>query len=128
VVEYALLCPLKSGSLINSVVTTPTIISLTEVFSNQYLSGFIVATLRMILAIAGAYMAARILIALNIVNRSMVNSAPRNNTLNTPNLIAIKPPKNPPAMVTNRPNVLATVANCRYIKNDTGYCRCLYGS
>ena len=48
--------------------------SLTEVFSNQHLSGFIVATLRMILAIAGAYMAARILIALNIVNRSMVNS------------------------------------------------------
>lgn len=48
--------------------------SLTEVFSNKHLSGFIVATLRMMLAIAGAYMAARILIALNIVNRSMVNS------------------------------------------------------
>jgi hypothetical protein len=38
------------------------------------------------------------------------SAAPRNNTLNTPNLIAIKPPKNPPAMVMNRPNVLATVA------------------
>ncbi|MDC9714696.1 MAG: MFS transporter [Gammaproteobacteria bacterium] len=48
--------------------------SLTEAFSNKHLSGFIVGTSRMMLAIAGAYFAARMLIALNIVNRSMVNN------------------------------------------------------
>ncbi|MEO1940882.1 MAG: hypothetical protein ABGX60_03290 [Candidatus Thioglobus sp.] len=48
--------------------------SLTEVFSNKHLSGFIVGTLRMMLAILGAYAAARLLIVLNIVNRSMVNN------------------------------------------------------
>ena len=48
--------------------------SLTEAFSNKHLSGFIVGTLRMMLAIVGAVVAAKILIALNIVNRSMVNN------------------------------------------------------
>jgi PAT family beta-lactamase induction signal transducer AmpG len=48
--------------------------SLTEVFSNKHLSGFIVGALRMMLAILGAYAAARLLIVLNIVNRSMVNN------------------------------------------------------
>jgi PAT family beta-lactamase induction signal transducer AmpG len=47
--------------------------ALTEVFDNKHLSGFIVGSLRMALALVGAYVAARILIALNIVNRSMVN-------------------------------------------------------
>jgi PAT family beta-lactamase induction signal transducer AmpG len=48
--------------------------SLTEMFSNEYLSGFVVGTLRMMLAIAGATVAAKVLIALNIVNSSMVNA------------------------------------------------------
>ncbi len=48
--------------------------SLTEMFSNKYLSGFVVGTLRMMLAIAGATIAAKILIALNIVNSSVVNA------------------------------------------------------
>lgn len=47
---------------------------LTEVFSNKHLSGFIVGILRMILAIIGAIIAAKILMALNIVNKSMVNN------------------------------------------------------
>ena len=46
---------------------------LSEVFSNQHLSGFIVGTARMVLAIVGAYMATRLLITLNVVNKSMVN-------------------------------------------------------
>jgi len=48
--------------------------SLTEIFANKHLAGFIVGTLRMMLAITGAIMAAKILMALNIVNRSMVDS------------------------------------------------------
>ena len=46
---------------------------LTDAFSNKHLSGFIIGTLRMMLAIASAYVAARILIMLDVVNRSMVN-------------------------------------------------------
>jgi len=48
--------------------------SLSAVFSNKHLAGFIVGSLRMVLALVGAYVAARVLIAFNIVNRSMVNS------------------------------------------------------
>lgn len=47
---------------------------LTEIFNNKHLAGFVVGTVRMMTAIAGAYVAARVLIALNIVNRSMVNN------------------------------------------------------
>ncbi len=47
---------------------------LTETFSNKHLSGFIVGSLRMLLALVVAYGAARLLVVLNIVNRSMVNS------------------------------------------------------
>jgi PAT family beta-lactamase induction signal transducer AmpG len=49
-------------------------IILTDFFSNKHLAGFIVGTLRMILAITGAYVATRILITFNIVNRSMVST------------------------------------------------------
>jgi PAT family beta-lactamase induction signal transducer AmpG len=49
-------------------------IILTDFFANKHLAGFIVGTLRMILAITGAYIATRILIKFNIVNRSMVSS------------------------------------------------------
>jgi PAT family beta-lactamase induction signal transducer AmpG len=49
-------------------------IVLTDFFSNKHLAGFIVGTLRMILAITGAYVATRILITFNIVNRSMVST------------------------------------------------------
>ncbi len=48
--------------------------ALSEIFLNKHLSGFIIGTLRMMLAIASAYIAARILVGLNIVNRSMVNN------------------------------------------------------
>ncbi|RUM79968.1 MAG: MFS transporter, partial [Candidatus Thioglobus sp.] len=47
---------------------------LIEVFSNKHLAGFIVGTVRMMIALLGAYIAARALIAFNIVNRSMVNN------------------------------------------------------
>jgi len=49
--------------------------SLTEIFNNKNLAGFISGTLRMLLSIAGAYIATRILIALNLVNKPMVDSA-----------------------------------------------------
>ncbi|KAA0442361.1 MAG: AmpG family muropeptide MFS transporter [Candidatus Thioglobus sp.] len=48
--------------------------SLTEVFDNKHFAGFVVGTLRMALALAGAYAAAKILITLNIVNKSMVSN------------------------------------------------------
>ena len=47
---------------------------LTETFANKHLSGFIVGSLRLVLALLGAYITARILIKLNIVNQQMVNS------------------------------------------------------
>ncbi|HIM95874.1 MAG TPA: MFS transporter, partial [Gammaproteobacteria bacterium] len=47
---------------------------LIEVFSNKHLAGFIVGTVRMMIALLGAYIAARALIAFNVVNRSMVNN------------------------------------------------------
>jgi len=47
---------------------------LTDTFANKHLSGFIVGSLRMVLALLGAYITARILIKLNIVNQQMVNS------------------------------------------------------
>ena len=47
---------------------------LTDTFANKRLSGFIVGSLRMVLALVGAYIAARILIILKIVNQPMVNS------------------------------------------------------
>ena len=47
---------------------------LTDTFANKRLSGFIVGSFRMVLALLGAYIAARILIILNIVNQTMVNS------------------------------------------------------
>jgi PAT family beta-lactamase induction signal transducer AmpG len=48
--------------------------ALIEVFANKHLAGFIVGTARMMIALLGAYIAARALIAFNIVNRSMVNN------------------------------------------------------
>ncbi len=48
--------------------------SLTEIFDNKHLAGFIVGTVRMVTALVGAYVAARALIMLNIVNQSMVNN------------------------------------------------------
>ncbi len=48
--------------------------TLTEFFDNKHLAGFIVGTVRMMTALLGAYIAARVLIVLNIVNRSMVNN------------------------------------------------------
>ena len=47
---------------------------LTDTFANKHISGFIVGSLRMVLALLGAYITARILIKLNIVNQQMVNS------------------------------------------------------
>ena len=47
---------------------------LTDIFANRHLSGFIVGSLRMVLAVLGAYITARILIKLNIVNQQMVNN------------------------------------------------------
>ena len=47
---------------------------LTDIFANRHLSGFIVGSLRMVLAVLGAYITARILIKLNIVNQKMVNN------------------------------------------------------
>ncbi len=47
---------------------------LTETYSNKHLAGFLVGTARMMAALVGAYIAARVLITLNIVNRSMVNN------------------------------------------------------
>ena len=47
---------------------------LTDTFANKHLSGFIVGSLRMVLALLGAYITARILIKLKIVNQQMVNS------------------------------------------------------
>jgi PAT family beta-lactamase induction signal transducer AmpG len=47
---------------------------LTDIFDNKHLSGFIVGSLRMVIALVGAYVAVRVLIKLNIVNQSMVNS------------------------------------------------------
>jgi PAT family beta-lactamase induction signal transducer AmpG len=47
---------------------------LTDTFDNKHLSGFIVGSIRMVIALVGAYVAAMILIKLNIVNGSMVNS------------------------------------------------------
>lgn len=49
-------------------------LTLIEVFNNKHLAGFVVGTLRMVLALLSAYIVARILIMLNIVNRSMVNN------------------------------------------------------
>ena len=46
--------------------------SLAEVFSNKNLSGFIAGTLHMLIALLGAFIVAKILIAIHIVNRSMV--------------------------------------------------------
>ena len=47
---------------------------LTEAFGNKKLFGFIVGSLRMILALLVAYVVAWILIKLNVVNQSMVNN------------------------------------------------------
>ncbi len=47
---------------------------LTDIFANRHLSGFIVGSLRMVLAVLGAYITARIFIKLNIVNQQMVNN------------------------------------------------------
>ena len=47
---------------------------MTDIFDNKHLSGFIVGSLRMVIALVGAYVAVRVLIKLNIVNQSMVNS------------------------------------------------------
>ena len=46
---------------------------LTETFSNKHLSGFVVGSMRMALAIVSAYIATRVLIVLNVVNRPMVD-------------------------------------------------------
>jgi len=46
---------------------------LTETFSNKHLSGFVVGSVRMALAIVSAYIATRVLIVLNVVNRPMVD-------------------------------------------------------
>ncbi|MDC0430140.1 MFS transporter [Candidatus Thioglobus sp.] len=47
--------------------------NLTEIFANKHLAGFIVGAVRLVLAISGAYIATRLLIKLNVVNKSMVN-------------------------------------------------------
>ena len=47
---------------------------LTDIFDNKHLSGFIVGSLRMVIALVGAYVAIRVIIKLNIVNQSMVNN------------------------------------------------------
>ncbi len=47
--------------------------TLTEAFSNQHLSGFLLGSSRLLLALLFAYVAARALIAFNIVNQTMVN-------------------------------------------------------
>ncbi len=46
---------------------------LADFFANKHLSGFLIGTLRMMLAMTGAYVAARLLITLNVVNRAMVD-------------------------------------------------------
>jgi PAT family beta-lactamase induction signal transducer AmpG len=51
----------------------PLQLSLSEILSNQNLAGFIIGTLRIILAIFAAYLATRMLIRSNIVNRAMVD-------------------------------------------------------
>ena len=47
--------------------------TLTELLGNANLSGFISGTLRMLVSIAIAYLATRVLIVLNLVNRAMVD-------------------------------------------------------
>ncbi len=48
--------------------------SLAELFSNKPLAGFVISSLRIVLALLNAYVVANILIAVQLVNRSMVNN------------------------------------------------------
>ena len=49
-------------------------VSLTEIFGNKQLSGFIVGSSRMILALLVSYLVALVLTKLNVVNKSMFNN------------------------------------------------------